>query len=198
MQRGEEEDPPAGAQAAPLTLPEVLQGFQLSDHSDAQITAFVDSLAPGISKPQFRKLLAYVLKFVEYNRSKYEILRNEQRRLHEQILSIREELNHFMTMQQEQLPAVAPVPVPPPPTMATQPPLASLPTQAAAPMPPASLATASQPPVSMARAQPSAFQAVAPPFDPQAMPGPFGVAGAIQSSGGKPRWFHFAQNGSSG
>ena len=59
--------------------------------------------------------------------------------------------------------------------MVTQPPLASVPTQAAAPMPPVSLATASQPPVSMARAQPSAFQAAAPPLNPQAMPGPFGA-----------------------
>ena len=78
-------------------------------------------------------------------------------------------------MQQEQLPAVAPVPFPPPPTMATQPPLAALPTQATAPMPPVSLATASRPPVSLASAQPSAFQAVTPPIAPQAMPGPPGV-----------------------
>ena len=66
-----------------LTLPEVLKGFQLSEHSDAQITAFIDTLAPGISKLQFRKLLAYVFKFVEYNRSKYEWLRTEYRRLNE-------------------------------------------------------------------------------------------------------------------
>ena len=181
MQRGEEEDPPAGAQAAPLTLPEVLQGFQLSDHSNAQITAFVNSLVPGISKPQFRKLLAYVLKFVEYNTSKYEMLRNEQRRLHEQILSMREELNHFMTMQQEKLPRVAPVPdhpppiMAPPPTMASQPSLASLAitTQATAHMPSAPLATASLATVPVTMPQPSAFQAAAPPFAPQAIPGPF-------------------------
>ena len=89
--------------------------------------------------------------------------------------SMRDELTTLAIVQQEQLPAVAPVPLLSPPPMATQPPLASVPTQATAPMPPASLATASQPPVSMTRAQPSGFQAAASPFDQQAMPGPLGA-----------------------
>ena len=71
MQRGED-DPQLGAQAArsnPPSLAEVLNNLQLSDYSEAQVTTFVDSLPQGISKPLFRKLLTYVLKFTEYNRS---------------------------------------------------------------------------------------------------------------------------------
>ena len=193
----EEEEPPAGAQAAagPPTLQEVFQSLQLSEFSDVQVTAFVDSLPQGFNKAQFRKILSYVLKFVEYNRSKYEMLRTEYRRLSELANSMRDELTTFAIMQQEQLPAVAPVPAPPPPTMATLPPLASVPTQATTLMPPASLATASQPQVSMARVQPSAC---CPSIWPAGNASTLWRTGAIQSSSDKPWWFHFAQNGSSG
>ena len=97
---------------------------------------------------------------------------------------MREELTHFVIMQQEQLPRVAPVPDYPPPTMASQPSLASLPTtaQATAPMPSASLATASLRTVPVTMAQPSAFQAAAPPFALQARPGSFVAPAAFQSS----------------
>ena len=59
MQR-DEDDPQVGAQAArpnPQTLAELLNNLQLSDYSEAQVTAFVDSLTQGFSKPHFRKLL---------------------------------------------------------------------------------------------------------------------------------------------
>ena len=61
MLREEDEPPPEGAQATvgPTTFLEVLQSLQLSDYSDEQITAFVDSLPQGINKALFRKLLSY-------------------------------------------------------------------------------------------------------------------------------------------
>ena len=192
MQREEPEDPPAGAQAATSgipTLQEVLSGINLSEFSEAQITTFVVTLSqlPGMNKPQFRKFLAFVLKFVEYNRAKYEMLRTELGCLNEQAISMREELEKFMATRQEPLPRMAPVPnllppnMAPPPTMASQPSLASLPTaqQATAPMPLASLAMASLPSASLATAQPSAFQAAASPFALQAMSGPFVVPAAF-------------------
>ena len=75
MQRDGEDDLPAGAQAAgPSTISYVLATLQLSDELDLQVTSFVDSLAQGLSGPRFRKLLTYILKFVELNRSKYETL----------------------------------------------------------------------------------------------------------------------------
>ena len=77
MQR--DEDPAAGAQTAgPSTISEVLASLQLSEDSEAQVTSFIDSLAHGLTGPRFRKLLTYILKFVELNRSKYETLRTEQ------------------------------------------------------------------------------------------------------------------------
>ena len=181
MQREGPEDPPAGAQVATpgtIMLQEVLLGFNLSEFSESQLITFINTLPTETgSKPHFRKFLSFLLKFVEYNRPKYKVLRTELGRLNEQAISMREELNRFMATRQEPLPRVAPVPnlpppsmappliMAPPPTMASQPSLASLPTaqQATAPMPPASLATA----------QPSAFQAAAPPFASQAIPGPF-------------------------
>ena len=73
MQR--DDDPVDGARAAgPSTISDVLATLQLSDDSEAQVTSFVDSLAQGLSGPRFRKLLTYILKFVELNRSKYETL----------------------------------------------------------------------------------------------------------------------------
>ena len=67
MQR--DDDPPRGAPAAEPGPSAILASFQLSGDSESQITAFVDSLSQGISGPKFRKLLTYVLKFVEHNRS---------------------------------------------------------------------------------------------------------------------------------
>ena len=84
MQRDQAEDPPlAGAQAAasPRTQQEVFQSLQLSEFSDAQLTAFVDS------KAHYRKFLTFVLKFVEYNRAKYELLKVEYGRLNEEVIS---------------------------------------------------------------------------------------------------------------
>ena len=54
----------------------VMANTQLSGDSEAQITAFIESLLQGIRGPRFRKLLTYVLKFVEHNRSKYEQTQN--------------------------------------------------------------------------------------------------------------------------
>ena len=107
----EDEEPTAGAQAAagPPTLQEVFQNLQLSDFSDGQITSFVDSLPQGTNRAQFRNILSYVLKFVEYNRSKYETLRTEHRRLSKLANSMRDELTSLAILQQEQLPVVAPV-----------------------------------------------------------------------------------------
>ena len=179
MQRDGEDDLPAGAQAAgPSNISDVLAAIQLSDESDAQVTSFVDSLSQGLSGPRFRKLLTYILKFVELNRSKYETLRSEQSRATNLANSNRDELNQIFTVLQERLPPVATVPRVPAvpalaaqtlpatssamPTLATQPQatLPSMPTLAPqvsqATEPSASMASASVP------VQPSAFQPLAP------------------------------------
>ena len=183
----QDEDPAMGAQAAgPSTISEVLAALQLFEDSEAQVTAFIDSFAHGLNGPRFRKLLTYILKFVEINRSKYETLRTEQSRFIDLAHSNRDELNQILTVLQERLPPVAPVPrvpavpavatqpfqatFPAVPTMATQPPQAALPAMpAVAPQvsqatePPAPAATATAP------AQPSAFQAIPPqPSAPRA------------------------------
>ena len=103
---------------------------------------------------------------MELNRSKYETLRSEQARFVDLANSNRDELNQILTVLQERLPPVAPVPrVPAVPAVATQPSQATLPPMpAVAPQatePPAPAASASAP------VQPSAFQAV-PPSAPQA------------------------------
>ena len=120
MQR--DEDSPGGAQAAePPSLSSVLASLQLSSDSEAQITSFVDSLSQGISGPRFRKLLTYVLKFVELNRSKYEQLRNEQSLLSDQASSTRDELSRIVTLLNERLPEMAAVQgIPATPEVATQ------------------------------------------------------------------------------
>ena len=99
MQRDEE--PPRGAQAAEPSPSSVLASLQLSGYSEAQITAFVESLSQGISGPRFRKLMTYVLKFVEHNRSKYKQLRTEQTRLVDQANSTRDELSQMVTVINE-------------------------------------------------------------------------------------------------
>ena len=179
MQRDGDDDLPAGAQAAgPSNISDVLATFQLSDESDAQVSSFVDSLSQGLSGPRFRKLLTYILKFVELNRSKYETLRSEQSRFTNLANSNRDELNQIFTVLQERLPPVATVPrVPAVPAVATQafpatssavPTLATQP-QAALPSMPTlapQVSQATEPPASMASAsvpvQPSAFQPLAP------------------------------------
>ena len=157
------EDPqasPSGAQAATSgtrTLQDLLHDFNLSEFSETQLDAFIDTLTgPGISKPHFRKFLIYVLKFVEYNRAKYDRLKTELGCLHEQALSMREELEENMTMCQEPLPRVATVPDPPLPVLA--PPPAMAPPPVLAPQP----ATAPLPTATSGMAQPPAFQAAAP------------------------------------
>ncbi len=184
MQR--DDDPVAGAKAAgPSTISDVLATLQLSDDSEAQVTSFVDSLAQGLSGPRFRKLLTYILKLVELNRSKYETLRSEQARFIDLATSNRDELNQILTVLQERLPPVAPVPrVPAVPAVATQPfqaplpavpAMATQPSQATLPNIPAvapQVSQSTEPPAPMAPAsapvQPSAFQAVPPPSAPQA------------------------------
>ena len=101
--------PPRGAQALDPSPALVLASLQLSSDSEAQITSFVESLSQGISGPRFRKLLTYVLKFVELNRSKYEQLRNEQTLIADQISSTRDELSQLVTLINERLPPVATV-----------------------------------------------------------------------------------------
>ena len=100
MQR--DEDLPAGAKAAePSTISEVLAALQLSEDSEVQVSSFIDSLAHGLNGPRFRKLLTYILKFVELNRSKYETLRTEQSRFTDLANSNRNELNQVLEALQE-------------------------------------------------------------------------------------------------
>ena len=152
MQR--DEDSPGGAQAAePPSLSSVLASLHLSDDSEAQITSFVDSLPQGISGPRFRKLLTYILKFVELNRSKYEQLRNEQSLLSDRTSSTRDELSRIVTLINERLPEMATVQgIPATPELATQP---TIPQPANVP------ALAPQPPLT-----PSVFPAPAPSGPP--------------------------------
>ena len=185
MQRDGDEDLPAGAQAAgPSTISDVLATLQLSEDSESQVTSFIDSLAHGLNGPRFRKLLTYILKFVELNRSKYETLRTEQSRFTDLATSNRNEPTRILEVLQERLPPVAPVPrVPAVPAVATQPFQATLPamptmaTQPSQATMPASPAVATQPPQASAAmanvppsaTYPSAFQAVPPQLSaPQA------------------------------
>ena len=170
MQR--DDDPPTGAQAAgpnPPMVSEVLASLQLSDYSEAQETSFIDSLSQGLNGPRFRKLLTYILKFVEHNRSKYEALKTEQSRFTEQASSTRNELSRILEMLQERLPQVAPVPrTPAMPVVATQPFQATIPSAPVA----AAMPSEPLPPASAAMAFPSAFQAAPPPSVHQAAPPP--------------------------
>ena len=156
MQR--DEDPPRGAQAAepnPASVMAALSNLQLSEDSEAQITSFVESLSQGISGPRFRKLLTYILKFVEHNRSKYELLRTEHSILTDQASATRNELSRILEILHERLPPVAPVQgTPVTPAVATQPLPATMPSA------PAALAL---PSVSQAVPVPSASQAIDPP-----------------------------------
>ena len=129
MQRDDE--PPTGAQAAgpnPATVSEKLASLQLSDDSETQVTSFINSLSQGLNGPRFRKLLTYILKFVEYNGSEYETLKTEQLRFTEQANSTRNELSRILDMSQERLPQVAPGPrTSAMPAVATQPLQATMP-----------------------------------------------------------------------
>ena len=161
MQR-DEAHPPRGAQAAEPGPSSVLASLQLSGDSASQITASVESLLQGISGPKFRKLLTYILKFVEHNRSKYEQLRTEQSRLIDRADSTRDELSQIVNILNERLPAVAPVQgIPAMPEVATQPTMPAVATQPSMPSAPAAPAPP-MPSVPVAPALPSASQA----FDP--------------------------------
>ena len=167
MQRDDE--PPRGAQAADPSPSMVLASLQLSGDSEAQITSFVESLSQGISGPRFRKLLTYILKFVEHNRSKYEQLKTEQSQMSDQAISTRDELSRLVALINERLPALAPVQgIPAPPELATQP---VMPAVAPPPMPSVVTAPASQPMPSVVTApapqpRPLAPAASAPAPDP--------------------------------
>ena len=171
MQR--DDHPPRGAQAAEPGPSVILASFQLSGDSESQITAFIESLSQGLNGPKFRKLLTYVLKIVELNRSKYEQLKTEQSRLFDQADSTRDELSRILNILNERLPAMAPVQgiserlpavapvqgVPPTPAVATQPPLPSAPVAPAPPMPSAPTAPAFPSTSQAFDPQPSATQA---------------------------------------
>ena len=123
----------------------------------------------GTTRAQFRKFLLYVLKFVEYNRAKYEklkdelaILREETAASKEEVANIKDELTYIMVSYQ------AP-PAPSAPQAAALP-LPSAPQAVAPPPPPTPRVAVPIPPSApQAMAAPSAFQAVVLPSAPQAM-----------------------------
>ena len=150
MQREDAQASASAAQASEQNrkLQEVLQEFTISGYSEAQLNAFIDSVT-GIKKPHFHKFLLYVLRFVEYNSSKYERHKKELGRIKEELASMKDNLRTVMVSRQEPSPRLAAV-------LATIPPLAS---QATA-LPLASQATA--PPLAFqATVLPSASQAMA-------------------------------------
>ena len=51
------------------TLMNVIEALELSP-SSAQLATFIEGLAER-SKPQFQSFLTFILKFIEYNRSRY-------------------------------------------------------------------------------------------------------------------------------
>ena len=179
MQR---EDPQSSASCAQAsgqgnrTLQEFLQDINLSEFSEAQLDAFINSLTgPGISKVHFRKLLLYVLKFVEYNRAKYERLKTELQYLKEELASLNDDLMTVMVSHR-----IPPLPSAPQAAAPTQPsaPQAAAPTQpsapqAAAPTQPSAPQAAAPAPPSVPRAMasipPLASQATAAPVAFQAM-----------------------------
>ena len=120
------------------SMQEVLQEFTITDYSETQLNTFIDQVT-GISKPYFHKFLLYVLRFVEYNRSRYERLKNELGRIKEKLASMKDDLMTVMVSCQEPGPRLAAVP-------ATIPPLAP-----------------------QAMALPLAPQAMAPPLASQAL-----------------------------
>ena len=52
------------------TMQDVIQTVTLSEYSEAQLEALVDTLT-GTNKTHFKRFLQYVLQFIEYNRSRY-------------------------------------------------------------------------------------------------------------------------------
>ena len=122
------------------TLQEVLKEFQILDFSEAQISAFFDSVTER-SRPQFCRFLLYVLQFVEYNCSRYLQMKHDLNQVKEELSSLKDDLNAAIASSATGPRIAAPEP-------ATFPPLAS---QAMA------LPLASQ-----AMAPPLAFQAMAP------------------------------------
>ena len=168
MQREDAQASASSAQASGQgnrTLQEVLQDFSISEFSEAQLEAFINSLTTGtgISKHHFRKFLSYVLKFVEYNRSKYDRLNTELGRIKEELASMKDNLMTGRVSRQEPglRPEASPAAIPPSAPQAMAAPLAS---QSTAPIRPlASQATAPIPPLaSQATAAPVAFQAMVP------------------------------------
>ena len=132
MQR---EDAQASASSAQVsgqgnrTLQEVLQDFSISEFSEAQLEAFINSLTTGtgISKHHFRKFLSYVLKFVEYNRSKYDRLNTELGHIKEELASMKDNLMTGRVSRQEPglRPEASPAAIPPSAPQAMAAPLAS-------------------------------------------------------------------------
>ena len=139
MQRDDAQASAAQASEQNCSIQEVLQEFTISGYSETQLNAFIDSLT-GISKPHFHKFLLFVLRFVEYNHSKYERLKSELGRIKEELASMKDNLMTVMASRQEPGPRSAALlaTIPPLAPQATAPPLAS---QATAP-PLASQATA--------------------------------------------------------
>ena len=138
------------------TMLHVLNVFQISDYSEAQLSAFVDSIT-GRSRPQFRRFLLYVLQFVEYNRSWYLQIKHDLNQVKEELSSLKNDLTVSIASGAIGARVAAPQPAifPPLASQAMAPPLAS---QAMAP-----------PLASQATAPALAPQAMVPPLAPQAM-----------------------------
>ena len=96
------------------TMQDVLQNVQLSDYSEAQLDALVDTLA-GPSKVHFKRFLQYVLQFVEYNRSRYLQVKHDLNQIKEELLSLRDEVQTLIASGR----AATPRPTVPQPFQAT-------------------------------------------------------------------------------
>ena len=74
------------------TMQDVIQTVTLSEYSEAQLEALVDTLT-GTNKTHFKRFLQYVLQFIEYNRSRYLQVKHDLIQIKEELASLRDDVH---------------------------------------------------------------------------------------------------------
>ena len=77
------------------TFMDVIEALELSPGSLAQLTTFVERLTEK-GKPQFKSFLTYVLKFIEYNRSRYLQLQFDLTEVSQELQSLKSDLRNLL------------------------------------------------------------------------------------------------------
>ena len=74
------------------TMQDVIQTVTLSEYSEAQLDALVDTLT-GTNKTHFKRFLQYVLQFIEYNRSRYLQVKHDLIQIKEELSSLKDDVH---------------------------------------------------------------------------------------------------------